>query len=79
MIKESPATRRTDGDYAISYIQHVGNGCVFYEAHGHDESVYFLRPFVAHMLAGIQYALGDLEADDSPSEKSKPNDGDLQR
>jgi uncharacterized protein len=77
--KEPPATRRTDGDYAISYIQHVGNGRVFYEAHGHDESVYFLRPFVAHMLAGIQYALGDLEADDSPSEKSKPNDGDLQR
>jgi uncharacterized protein len=58
--KEPAATRRTDGDYAISYIQHVGNGRVFYEAHGHDESVYFLRPFVAHMLAGIQYALGDL-------------------
>ena len=67
--KEPPATRRTDGDYAISYIQHVGNGRVFYEAHGHDESVYALRPFVAHMLAGIQYALGDLRADDSPSEK----------
>jgi uncharacterized protein len=54
---------------AVCYIQHVGNGRVFYEAHGHDESVYFLRPFVAHMLAGIQYALGDLKADDSPSEK----------
>jgi type 1 glutamine amidotransferase len=67
--KEPAATRRTDGDYALSYIQHVGNGRVFYEAHGHDEHVYFLRPFVAHMLAGIQYALGDLKADDSPSEK----------
>ena len=67
--KEPVATRRTDGDYAISYIQHVGNGRVFYEGHGHDESVYSLRPFVAHMLAGIQYALGDLKADDSPSEK----------
>jgi hypothetical protein len=67
--KEPEATRRTDGDYAISYIQHVGNGRVFYEAHGHDEKVYFTRPFVAHMLAGIQYALGDLDADDSPSSK----------
>ena len=67
--REPEATRRTDGDYALSYIQHVGNGRVFYEAHGHDESVYSLRPFVAHMLAGIQYALGDLKADDSPSEK----------
>lgn len=65
--KEPAATRRTDGDYALSYIQHVGNGRVFYEAHGHNEHVYFMRPFVAHMLAGIQYALGDLKADDSPS------------
>ena len=67
--KEPAATRRTDGDYALSYIQRVGNGRVFYEAHGHDEKVYFLRPFVAHMLAGIQYAIGDLKADDSPSVK----------
>ena len=67
--KEPEATRRTDGDYALSYIQRVGNGRVFYEGHGHDEKVYFLRPFVAHMLAGIQYALGDLQADDSPSTK----------
>src|SRR5579863_3529568 len=67
--KEPAATRRTDGDYALSYIQRVGNGRMFYEAHGHDEKIYFLRPFVAHMLAGIQYAIGDLKADDSPSEK----------
>ena len=67
--KEPAATKRTDGDYALSYIQRVGNGRVFYEAHGHDEKIYALRPFVAHMLAGIQYALGDLKADDSPSEK----------
>ena len=67
--KEPAATKRTDGDYALSYIQHVGNGRVFYEAHGHNEQVYYMRPFVAHMLAGIQYALGDLKADDSPSVK----------
>jgi type 1 glutamine amidotransferase len=67
--KEPAATRRTDGDYALSYIQRVGNGRVFYESHGHDEKVYFSRPFVAHILAGIQYALGDLPADDSPSVK----------
>ncbi len=67
--KEPAATKRTDGDYALSYIQRVGNGRVFYEAHGHDEKIYYSRPFVAHMLAGIQYAIGDLKADDSPSEK----------
>src|SRR5882724_4126512 len=63
--KEPAGTRRTDGDYALSYIQRVGNGRVFYEAHGHDEKIYFSRPFVAHMLAGIQYVLGDLMVDDS--------------
>jgi len=67
--KEPAATRRTDGDYALSYIQRVGNGRMFYESHGHDEKIYYQRPFVAHMLAGIQYAIGDLKADDSPSEK----------
>jgi type 1 glutamine amidotransferase len=67
--KEPAGTKRTDGDYALSYIQRVGSGRVFYEAHGHDEKIYFSRPFIVHMLAGIQYALGDLKADDSPSEK----------
>jgi hypothetical protein len=42
---------------------------MFYAAHGHDEKVYFSRPFIAHMLAGIQYALGDRKADDSLSAK----------
>ena len=65
--KEPANTKRTDGDYALSYIQRSGKGRVFYQSHGHDEKVYFSRPFLAHMLAGIQYALGDLSADDSPS------------
>jgi type 1 glutamine amidotransferase len=67
--KEPAATKRTDGDYALSYIQRVGSGRVFYEAHGHDEKIYYQRPFLLHMLAGIQYAIGDLAADDGPSEK----------
>jgi type 1 glutamine amidotransferase len=65
--KEPAATRRTDGDYALSYIHREGKGRVFYEAHGHSETIYALGPFLEHMLAGIQYALGDLKADDSPS------------
>jgi type 1 glutamine amidotransferase len=67
--KEPAASKRTDGDYALSYIQKIGNGRMFYQTHGHDEKIYFMRPFILHMLAGIQYALGDLKADDSPSEK----------
>jgi len=67
--KAKESNKRTDGDYALSYIHREGRGRVFYEAHGHSETVYAMKPFLEHMLAGIQYALGDLKADDSPSVK----------
>jgi type 1 glutamine amidotransferase len=67
--QEPAATARTDGDYALSYIRREGQGRVFYEAHGHDEAIYAMTPMLEHLLAGIQYALGDLKADDSPSAK----------
>ena len=68
--KELPVeTRRTDGDYALSYIRKEGKGRVFYEAHGHSETIYAMTPMLEHYRAGIQYALGDLKADDSPSMK----------
>jgi type 1 glutamine amidotransferase len=60
---------RTDGDYALSYIRREGRGRVFYEGHGHSERVYAMTPMMEHVRAGIQYALGDLKADDSPSKK----------
>ena len=61
---------RKDHDFALSWIQKVGQGRVFYEALGHHESIYYNNPdMLAHILAGMQYALGDLKADDSPSTK----------
>jgi type 1 glutamine amidotransferase len=59
---------RPDHDYGLSWIRREGNGRVFYEAHGHDERVYAITPMLEHLVAGIQYALGDLKADDSPSQ-----------
>ncbi len=67
--KEPAATKRTDGDYALSWIRHEGKGRVFYEALGHSEHIYAMTPIMDHVLAGIQYTLGDLPADDSPSAK----------
>jgi type 1 glutamine amidotransferase len=67
--KEPAATKRTDGDYALSWIHREGQGRVFYEALGHSEHVYAMTPMLEHLLAGIQYALGDLQADDRPSQK----------
>jgi type 1 glutamine amidotransferase len=67
--KAKEAHPRTDGDYALSYIRREGKGRVFYEAHGHSDRVYAMTPMLEHIRAGIQYALGDLKADDSPSVK----------
>jgi type 1 glutamine amidotransferase len=61
---------RPDHDYALSWIKRDGNGRVFYMAHGHHERNYAVKPLLEHLLAGMQYALGDLKADDSPSVKS---------
>jgi type 1 glutamine amidotransferase len=61
--------RPWDHDYALSWIRREGKGRVFYAAHGHNEAVYAMTPMLAHYLAGIQYAIGDLKVDDSPSAK----------
>jgi type 1 glutamine amidotransferase len=63
------ANPRTDRDYALSYIRREGRGRVFYEGHGHSDRVYAMTPMLEHLRAGIQYTLGDLKADDSPSVK----------
>jgi type 1 glutamine amidotransferase len=69
--KEPAQTARTDHDFALSWIRREGQGRVFYEAHGHNEKNYAFKPLLEHVLAGIQYSLGDLKADDSPSAKPK--------
>ena len=60
---------RTDGDYALSWIRREGKGRVFMEVLGHSEHIYANTPMMEHVLAGIQYALGDLQANDAPSAK----------
>jgi type 1 glutamine amidotransferase len=67
--KAKEANPRSDADYALSYIRREGKGRVFYEGHGHSDRVYAMTPMLEHLRAGIQYALGDLKADDSPSVK----------
>jgi type 1 glutamine amidotransferase len=67
--KAKEANPRADGDYALSYIRREGKGRVFYEGHGHSARVYAMTPMLEHIRAGIQYALGDLKADDSASKK----------
>src|SRR5690606_3034305 len=57
---------RADHDHGISWIRRDGDGRVFYLALGHSERIYAITPVLEHLLAGMQYALGDLDADDTP-------------
>jgi type 1 glutamine amidotransferase len=60
---------REDNDHAISWIKHFGDGRVFYCSLGHNKEIYWNKAVLAHYLAGIQWALGDLKVDDTPSAK----------
>lgn len=61
--------RREDMDLAMSWIRRYGDGRVFYTSFGHNPSLFWDERILGHMLAGVQYALGDLQADDTPSAK----------
>ena len=62
---------RPDHDFGLSWIRREGQGRVFYEALGHSERIYANRAILEHVLAGMQYVLGDLKADDAPSRPSR--------
>jgi type 1 glutamine amidotransferase len=58
--------RMKDMDFPMSWIRRHGQGRVFYLGLGHSAPVFWNRALVQHLLAGIQYALGDLEVNDAP-------------
>ena len=58
---------REDGDYAVSWIRTYGKGRVFYTDLGHNATDFMSAPMLRHFFAGIQYILGDLDADSTPS------------
>jgi len=61
--------KRTDGDYMLSWIRKEGQGRVFVQALGHNEHIWSNEKILKAFTAGVQYAAGDLAADDSPSQK----------
>jgi type 1 glutamine amidotransferase len=64
-----PGCGRDDGDNPISWIKSFGPGRVFYCSLGHRKEIYWNKAVLQHYLAGIQWALGDLNADSTPSGK----------
>ena len=61
--------KRADKDYAVAWVQSVGEGRVFYTSIGHNNHIYANPLMLKHYLAGIQFAIGDLDGDTTPSGK----------
>jgi type 1 glutamine amidotransferase len=59
--------KRDDKDYVITLVRRYGEGRVFYCSLGHMPETYWNPLFLEHVLAGIQFALGDLEGDATPN------------
>jgi type 1 glutamine amidotransferase len=57
---------RSDHFYPVSWLSTYGEGRTFYCSLGHRDEIYHNPKVLQHYLAGIQYALGDLEADATP-------------
>ncbi|MCX7818602.1 MAG: ThuA domain-containing protein [Kiritimatiellae bacterium] len=58
--------KRTDRDFAVSWVRRFGEGRVFYCSLGHREEIFWNTTVLTHFLDGIQFALGDLPADATP-------------
>ncbi len=58
---------RKDGDFAISWIKTYGKGRVFYCALGHEKHIFYDPLILQHLLDAIQFVLGDLKCDATPS------------
>ena len=60
---------RKDQDYGLAWIKTYGKGRTYFTPLGHTTIMYTDKRWTEHMLAAIQYILGDLDADATPSAK----------
>ena len=65
--------RKQDMDFPMSWVRRQGKGRVFYTGLGHSAQVFWNARLLEHLLAGIQYALGDLPADDAADGTRRPD------
>ncbi len=59
--------KRPDNIYPVSWIREYGKGRVFYSSLGHMPETFMTPELVGHFFAGVQYLLGDLDADATPN------------
>jgi type 1 glutamine amidotransferase len=59
--------KRPDKVYPVAWIREYGKGRVFYNSMGHMNETFMKPEIVGHFLAGMQYILGDIEANATPN------------
>ena len=57
---------RDDNDYPVAWIRQHGKARIFYTTLGHNPDPFWDPRVLEMFLAGMQYALGDLDADATP-------------
>jgi type 1 glutamine amidotransferase len=70
--RDCSSCTRADNDYAISWVRRYGKGRVFYTSLGHAPTAFMEPNILGHILAGIQFALGDLDTDTTPGNQPAP-------
>jgi len=63
---KAPGVKPSDSDTGLSWVKSYGKGRVFYGSLGHNHHITWNKAILAHYLAGIQFALGDLDVDTTP-------------
>ena len=67
LVHGSPIYERPDGDYGLVWIKSYGKGRVYNNALGHLDTLFTTPMMLEHLLAAVQFLLGDLDADTTPS------------
>jgi type 1 glutamine amidotransferase len=67
----SELSTRPDQDYGVAWVKGYGKGRTYFTPLGHTTIMYTDKRWTAHLLAAIQYLLGDLPVDETPSAKAK--------
>ncbi|MEU0213449.1 ThuA domain-containing protein [Streptomyces canus] len=72
-LDESSYTGGTmNGDHPIAWCQDYQGGRAFYTGLGHTKESYTEPAFLGHVLGGIRYAIGDVQADCRPETGYRP-------
>ena len=63
--------KRPDNIYPVTWIRSYGKGRSFYCSLGHMPNTFTTPEIVGHFLAGMQFLMGDLDADTTPNPRQR--------